>query len=267
MRGEVMRTGRWAIRVLILAACAGAPPSCAVHASTSRAPSSWLAACSRLRLRGGAEDTRGTPRRGNAQSALSEGQLVGSSEHAAPVVRDDGTWGQGGLFLTEARHAAKQAKQHGKLLLVYIPSEDGDETGGGAADVWSDPAVQIAASCEVVCLVVFADTSEHRWLQAAHGEAASLPALYAVSPSGTLVRRHTGPLTVDRVLTHIDLALGALHKGEATAAQIQQLREAHGRAQAPPGAPPAQHHQKGSGPAGGLVQTGPSRHQVPVSIA
>ena len=52
---------------------------------------------------------------------------------------------------------------------------------------------------------------------------------------------------------------------EATAAQIQQLREAHGHAQAPPGAPPAQHHQKG--PAGGLVQTGPSRHQVPVSTA
>jgi len=46
---------------------------------------------------------------------------------------------------------------------VHIPAEDTNHS------IWADPLLAIAASCETVSLVVFADTSEHLWLAKAHG--------------------------------------------------------------------------------------------------
>ena len=46
---------------------------------------------------------------------------------------------------------------------VLVPAEDADMS------LWEDPAVQTAASCEVVSLVVFPDTTESLWLVKAHG--------------------------------------------------------------------------------------------------
>jgi hypothetical protein len=133
-------------------------------------------------------------------------------------------WGPGGLFLTEVVLATKRAKKQDKLLLVYVPAEDAEHV------VWADPVVQIAATCEVVALVVFADTRERLWLAKTHGDLSALPGLYLIASNGTLVRRLSvsGTLSAEHVLQQIDIALSTVNKGNLTAARINRFTSTGG---------------------------------------
>ena len=133
-------------------------------------------------------------------------------------------WGPGGLFLTEAVLATKRAKKQDKLLLVYVPAEEAEHV------VWADPVVQIAATCEVVALVVFADTRERLWLAKTHGDLSALPGLYLIASNGTLVRRLSvsGTLSAEHVLQQIDIALSTVNKGNLTAARINRFTSTGG---------------------------------------
>lgn len=127
------------------------------------------------------------------------------------------------LFGLDVKLAVKRAKREDKVLLVFVP-DDSDEASTATSSLWSDEVVRAAATCECVPLCVLPGTTEASWLFQAHGQPASLPALYTISSKGGGLDTVHGDLEPEAVLAFIDVSLARVNLGDLTSRTLTELR-------------------------------------------